>query len=776
MAESGCDEKAGGGTLTVFISHASQDAAIANSIVEHLELHGVRCWVACRDVKPGAQYADAIVAAINGARAVLLVLSKDAVASSHVGREVERAASKQKPIIAFRIDAATLNRALEYFLSESQWIDVPAIGMPAALAKLAQAAGKGSGQTVAADPAALPKPTSRTKIIAKAIAAAAVVIAVAVTAVLGVRFWAESHKAALPAAAMAASGLTTAPPASGGIRIAILPFENYSPDSANAFFTDGLYEEILATLSNSAPGLAVISRTTMTTYQKAGKSVEDIARELGATHVLEGSVRREGDAVRLTLQLIDARTDEHIWSRDYDRTLRSALTLQSEVANDVASHLVTGFGGLGTRPQTRDPQAYDLYLKALLTTDSYFRSGGGSADVLRDAETFASEALARDPSFVAALLVRFTIRLGLFSDGADVSERRDSLMKQDLDTAERLAPNDPGVLLGKGRYLLIVEMNANGAVDAFEAADAAGANDGPGLAIQGRAFLGAGRVDDAIRIGRRGVAASPGDLLAMSILVDILQSAQQPAEALRVHHDYSATPLSAALILWQETGSAQALAQLASRSQRMDALPGIGTDTGGAGLEYRLLLLRVQHRYREMADYLGGATTKVVRNGPALLGDYPLAEARGWTHLLLGNRTAAAQDGREVLDFVAHQPVEKWNRVGLRVLTAEGELFNGDRKGALAVARAVLPVAELPTYKGDIPRTRIAPLVARIYAWAGGEDEAATLLGQLATELPRVLPPAEVVQDPLYALLGGNPRYRALKTKLEAQMAATKLE
>jgi hypothetical protein len=86
-------------------------------------------------------------------------------------------------------------------------------------------------------------------------------------------------------------------------------------------------------------------------------------------------------------------------------------------------------------------------------------------------------------------------------------------------------------------------------------------------------------------------------------------------------------------------------------------------------------------------------------------------------------------------------------------------------------------VAAVPTYKGDIPRTRIAPIVAGIYAWAGAEDEAATLLEQQATELPRVLSPAEVVQDPLYALpLAANAHFRALRTKLEAQMAATKLE
>jgi TIR domain len=108
-------------------------------VVSSLEKQGIRCWIAPRDVKPGAQYADAIVRAINEAKTLVLVLSQSAVGSSHVGREIERAASKHKQVIALKIDAALLTSALEYFLSESQWIDVAALGMPAAILKIENA-------------------------------------------------------------------------------------------------------------------------------------------------------------------------------------------------------------------------------------------------------------------------------------------------------------------------------------------------------------------------------------------------------------------------------------------------------------------------------------------------------------------------------------------------------------------------------------------------------------------------------------------------------------
>jgi hypothetical protein len=122
-----------------FVSYASQDAAVANAIVENLEQHGIKCWIAPRNVSPGSHYADEIVGAINGTRVLVLVLSEDAVASPHVGREIERAASKRRRIIGLRTDATPLPRSFEYFLSETQWIHVAALGMPAALTNLTQA-------------------------------------------------------------------------------------------------------------------------------------------------------------------------------------------------------------------------------------------------------------------------------------------------------------------------------------------------------------------------------------------------------------------------------------------------------------------------------------------------------------------------------------------------------------------------------------------------------------------------------------------------------------
>jgi len=123
----------------VFISHASQDSAVALALVETLEGRGIACWMAPRDVDAGSLYAEAIIRGINDAKAVVVVLSVNAIASANVGKEIERAAAKKRPIYALRMDGAPLTLALEYFLSESQWVDAQSGNLPSAFAKLTSA-------------------------------------------------------------------------------------------------------------------------------------------------------------------------------------------------------------------------------------------------------------------------------------------------------------------------------------------------------------------------------------------------------------------------------------------------------------------------------------------------------------------------------------------------------------------------------------------------------------------------------------------------------------
>jgi hypothetical protein len=223
-------------SMHVFISYASQDAAVADGIVKALERHGLKCWIAPRDVKAGALYADSIVRAISAAKAFVLVLSESAIASSHVGKEVERASSKKRPIIALRIDAAPLTPALEYFLSESQWVEAQVGKVEAAYSRLIDAirepeqTGAGiipavtSGTTV--DTASAAHSNSRRNRIL--LAAGLVAVAVALASLLAIKFWPSKHATSERPIAAATSAVAPAAPAISEKSVAVLPFADMS--------------------------------------------------------------------------------------------------------------------------------------------------------------------------------------------------------------------------------------------------------------------------------------------------------------------------------------------------------------------------------------------------------------------------------------------------------------------------------------------------------------------------------------------------------------------
>jgi TolB-like protein/Flp pilus assembly protein TadD len=415
----------------VFISYASQDAAVAERLCATLEPAGFPCWIAPRDVQAGALYADAIVRAINEAKAVVLVLSASAIGSDHVAREVERAAAKHKPVIAFRIDTAALNPGLEYFLSNSQWIDVPAIGMPAALAKLAQAARHTSGQTVAAVHVAAATPQERTGGRAKLIVGAAVVISVVVAVALGVLFWSRSHEVVQSAAAVAITDKS----------IAVLPFVDMSEKHDQEYFSDGLSEELIDMLTK-VPELRVPARTSSFYFKGKQATIADIAKALGVAHVLEGSVRKSGNTLRVTAQLIRVDNGYHVWSETYDRKLEDIFKVQDEIASAVVAalrvHLLpTQQPSAQDDLRTENLQAYNLYLQGRQSFNQ------GDLGGYQRAVTAFRAATALDPGYAAAYA---DLALAQFWVGDSTGSTAD--LESALAAAEKATALAPGLAAG----------------------------------------------------------------------------------------------------------------------------------------------------------------------------------------------------------------------------------------------------------------------------------------------------------------------------------------
>ncbi|MDA4131654.1 MAG: hypothetical protein OK454_00815 [Thaumarchaeota archaeon] len=175
-------------------------------------------------------------------------------------------------------------------------------------------------------------------------------------------------------------------------RLAVLPFVNISSDPNDEYFADGLTEELIAKLSE-VKGLKVIARTSVMNYRRKEKKVSEIAAELRVGSVIEGSVRKAGDRIRISVQLIDPRTEEHLWSSNYDSKLGDIFAIQSDVASKVAAALSAGFFSRETRKETDDIEAYTLYLRAMHL--SYETSEASTKETL----TLLQRAVAKDRTF-----------------------------------------------------------------------------------------------------------------------------------------------------------------------------------------------------------------------------------------------------------------------------------------------------------------------------------------------------------------------------------------
>ena len=249
--------------------------------------------------------------------------------------------------------------------------------------------------------------------------------------------------------------LTTRPPHDKSI--AVLPFENLSADPNNAYFAEGIQEEILTRLAKIAD-LKVISRTSMQQYQSKPRNLSEIAKQLGVANILEGSVQKAADQVRVNVQLVNAETDFHLWADTYDRNLTDIFDVESEIAKRITESLQAKLTGreeqaLAVKP-TNNPEAYDAYLRGLAfegrSSSTY---GSYSPDLTRKAAGFYERAVQLDPNFALAWARLSHVNAHLYFSGGlqSASALRDTA-KRALDNAQKLEPNSSETLLALGYY------------------------------------------------------------------------------------------------------------------------------------------------------------------------------------------------------------------------------------------------------------------------------------------------------------------------------------
>jgi serine/threonine-protein kinase len=303
--------------------------------------------------------------------------------------------------------------------------------------------------------------------------------------------------------------------------IAVLPFENLSDQKESGAFVDGSQDDILTKLAKIAD-LKVISRTSVMEY-RGKRNLRQIGNDLGVSHVLEGSIRRAGSHLHVNAQLIDTRTDTHVWAEQYDRDLNDLFALQSEIAQKVAGQLhaiiAPAERAAIERPPTNDLVAYDRYVEAVsLIRDSFYNTNQPRERGFSQAVKLLDQAVARDPNFLLAYCRLAEAHDTLHFIGADDTPRRLALAQSAIDTAFRVRPGSGVAHLALGRHFYLGYLDYDRARDELAIAARTLPNDPQIFELNGYIDRRQNRWHDAVRNLERAMELDPQN-------VNILNSA-----------------------------------------------------------------------------------------------------------------------------------------------------------------------------------------------------------------------------------------------------------
>jgi TolB-like protein/class 3 adenylate cyclase/Tfp pilus assembly protein PilF len=545
--------------------------------------------------------------------------------------------------------------------------------------------------------------------------------------------------------------------------IAVLPFENRSDDQANAYFAEGIQDEILSRLSKIAD-LKVISRTSTQRYKSTPENLPEIARQLGVAHIVEGSVQKNGDAVRVNVQLIKAANDSHLWADTFDRKLTDIFSVESEVAKAIADQLRAKLTGreeqeIAAKP-TDNPEAYDAYLRGLAYT---LKTVDTPANALA-AQKYLKEAVRLDPKFALAwaqLSIVDSRNYRQQSLQPTVALREEA--RQAAETALTLQPNLGEAVLAKGSYYYFCLKDYDTAVRYFEQARQLLPNSSripESLAYLERRR---GQWDRSESYFNEAEKLDPRNLHLLTQHAVTYISRRRFPEALQkleqvlniTPDDVDALALKAS-IAQAEGDLPRAAALLAPLHPNADNPDALGTQVYQAILE------------RRPAPVIPRLKEILAKPDPAL--GYSNGELRfflGWAQEVAGDHAAAQESWRqarsELEPFLKEQP-ENYYLIG------DLALFNmglGDKAAALALSERAM--AANPIEKDPSTGPWSLEILARVAAQMGEPDRAIAALqkllsipygGSLSTIMP--LTPALLRLDPMFDPLRNDPRFQKL--------------
>jgi serine/threonine protein kinase len=551
--------------------------------------------------------------------------------------------------------------------------------------------------------------------------------------------------------------------------VAVLPFENLSRDSDNAYLAEGIHEEILTRLASIA-GLTVISRTSTQQYQSKPKNLREIAKQLGVANILEGSVQKTANQVRVNVQLVNAQTDSHLWAETYDRKLTDVFGVESEIAKRIAESLQAKLTGreeqaLAVKP-TNNPEAYDAYLRGL----AFEARTIYQTDLRKEAIGFYERAVQPDPNFARAWarLSRAQARLYTGHEDTTPPTRRDAA-KRALENAQRLEPNSPETLLALGYYQYWVLDDYRLAKTTLKEVSKLLPGNSEIPAALGHITQEEGHVDESIAYFEQGLALDPRNMdLLVGAAVTYAMRRQFPVAIKLYDRALDVIPNDPELMalkatMYQAEGNLQESAKLLIDVNERT--------TSGTAFEKKLNQLRLERNHAEAIRLLQARRAQV----PSAFDVYDLlhlAFAQRFVGDTAGAKVTAEQARNTLEPLLKEQP----DNPDLEIQLALADAVLGERNSALREAERTIMAARKPQALDDDLALASSDLVygtgyeecLAIIETVFGENSRAisTLTGLLKATYniygPARVTPALLRLDPLWDPLRADPAFQKL--------------
>jgi TolB-like protein/Flp pilus assembly protein TadD len=554
--------------------------------------------------------------------------------------------------------------------------------------------------------------------------------------------------------------------------IAVLPFENLSDDKANAYFADGIQDEILTRLSRIGD-LKVISRTSTQNYKSAPRNLAEIGRQLGVSAILEGSVQKDGDKVRINVQLIRASSDSHLWAETFDRKLTDIFSVESEVAKAIADRLQARLTGeeqqfIAAKP-TDNPEAYDAYLRGLAYS---LKTANTTANAL-GAQKYLREAVRLDPRFALAwALLSYVEARAYRTEFLPPTEALREEAREAAETALTLRPNLGEAVLAKGFYHYACLRDYETAVRYFEQARPLLPNSSripESLAYvsrkQGQWDRSESYFNEAERLDPRNVSLLTQHALSYKDRRHFPEALRKLEQILNITPDDVDTIVEKAVVAQAEGDLSRAAALLAPLQLQANDPNALETQVYQTILE------------RRPAPFIPRLEELLAKPDPAL--GYTNGELRfwlAWAQDVSGDHATASETWRtarqELESFLKEHP-EDYLLLGDLALT---DAALGDKAAAFAMADQA--IAALPIEKDAVSGPKPIEVLARVAAQLGETDRAMAALRKLLT-VPysgvlgpgAPLTPALLRLDPMFDRLRTEPGFEKLVTEAEQALA-----